>query len=291
MGIVVVIGNELFGCADDGKMNPHAGKARLKAVGEKRVGDVFAVPSQEEIHSVNSRSREMRGVASRERRKNPALDQFGGESLDLLVEFEQVQPGEQLKSFGGLGGLALGGLLQYKLRCEEVELLPLTVPPLSGKFLSSELQKVSGWARDVIAGNGGFDEDRLRHGGVLLASSALCKREWPNDPKLSDRDLGARVTAQRRKVKARRMLGFMAGAYAVTEPVEPPAAHRKLNARVAVRCSAYGLGVDPANWVEPPRRARCKSKARVAVPKGRAVTMRTNSRTFDNLSPRREGRG
>ena len=48
----------------------------------------------------------------------------------------------------------------------------------------------------------------------------------PNDPKLSDRDLSARVAAGRRKAKARRMPGFMAGAYAVTEPVELGAAHR-----------------------------------------------------------------
>ena len=48
----------------------------------------------------------------------------------------------------------------------------------------------------------------------------------PNDPKLSDRDPEARVCAKRRKAKARRMLGFMAGAYAVTEPVELPAALR-----------------------------------------------------------------
>ena len=65
----------------------------------------------------------------------------------------------------------------------------------------------------------------------------------PNDPKLSDRDLEARVCAKRREAKARRMLGFMAEAYAVTEPVELPAARRQLNARVAVRCSAW-LGVD-----------------------------------------------
>ena len=48
----------------------------------------------------------------------------------------------------------------------------------------------------------------------------------PNDPKLSDRDPEARVCGKRREAKARRMLGFMAGAYAVTEPVEPGAARR-----------------------------------------------------------------
>ena len=64
-----------------------------------------------------------------------------------------------------------------------------------------------------------------------------------NDPKLSDSDLEARVCVRRREAKARHVPGFMAGAHAVTEPVEvTPAAPRQLNARVAVRCSAW-LGV------------------------------------------------
>ena len=63
--------------------------------------------------------------------------------------------------------------------------------------------------------------------------------ETPNDPKLSDRDPEARVCAKRREAKARHVPGFMAGAHAVTEPVELSAAHRQLNARVAVRCSAW----------------------------------------------------
>ena len=64
----------------------------------------------------------------------------------------------------------------------------------------------------------------------------------PNDPKLSHRDLGAGVWARRREAKARQVPGFMAGAPAVTEPVEVRAGHRELNAKVAVGCSAW-LGV------------------------------------------------
>ena len=64
----------------------------------------------------------------------------------------------------------------------------------------------------------------------------------PNDPKLSHRDLGAREWARRREAKARQVPGFMAGAPAVTEPVEVRAGYRELNAKVAVGCSAW-LGV------------------------------------------------
>ena len=47
-----------------------------------------------------------------------------------------------------------------------------------------------------------------------------------NDPKLSDRDPEARVCARRGEAKARHVPGFMAGAHAVTEPVELRAARR-----------------------------------------------------------------
>ena len=50
------------------------------------------------------------------------------------------------------------------------------------------------------------------------------------------------MCAERREAKARHVLGFVAGAHAVTEPVKLTAALRKLNARAAVRCSAW-LGV------------------------------------------------
>ena len=50
--------------------------------------------------------------------------------------------------------------------------------------------------------------------------------ETPNDPKLSDRDPEAGVCAKRREAKARHVPGFMAGAHAVTEPVELRAARR-----------------------------------------------------------------
>ena len=61
----------------------------------------------------------------------------------------------------------------------------------------------------------------------------------PNDPKLSHHDPEARGCAKRREAKVRHVPGFMAGAPAVTEPVEVRAGQRELNARVAVRCSAW----------------------------------------------------
>ena len=50
------------------------------------------------------------------------------------------------------------------------------------------------------------------------------------------------MCARRREAQVRAVPGFMAGAQAVTAPVERTAALRKLNAMAAVRCSAW-LGV------------------------------------------------
>ncbi len=96
-------------------MNPHAGKTRLEAVGDKRIGDVPAVPSQEKIHSVNSRSSQMRCVANSGGRQDAAAHQFGGESLDLLVEVQKLKPCEQFETFGCLGGFALAGFVEDEL--------------------------------------------------------------------------------------------------------------------------------------------------------------------------------
>ena len=61
---------------------------------------------------------------------------------------------------------------------------------------------------------------------VLICFDYSVRVATPNDPKLSDRDPEARVAARRRKAKARHVPGFMAGAHAVTEPVELTAARR-----------------------------------------------------------------
>ena len=69
-------------------MNPHHGKARLKAVGDEGIGNVLAIPRQKKVHAVNSRRSQMRGVTDRDRREDAAAHQFGGESLDLFVEVQ-----------------------------------------------------------------------------------------------------------------------------------------------------------------------------------------------------------
>ena len=63
-------------------------------------------------------------------------------------------------------------------------------------------------------------------GGSCIGFRYSGRVATPNDPKLSDRDPEARVCAKRREAKARYVPGFMAGAHAVTEPVELTAALR-----------------------------------------------------------------
>ncbi len=74
--------------------------------------------------------------------------------------------------------------------------------------------------------DGSFDFVNGAHVGRIIASDFMASAEAPNDPKLSDRGPEARVCAKRREAKARHVLGFMAGAHAVTEPVERSSALR-----------------------------------------------------------------
>ena len=71
----------------------------------------------------------------------------------------------------------------------------------------------------------GLGHAKYRRKTLGLCFHGRCGKS-PNDPKLSDRDPEARVCAKRREAKARHVPGFMAGAHAVTEPVELTAAHR-----------------------------------------------------------------
>ena len=181
-GVVVLIGKKLFGCADGGKMDAHLGKARVEPVGDEGIGDVFAIPCQKKIHPVNTRGGKMRCVANGELRQNAVNDQLGGESVHFLVQVEQRHVGQKLQAFRCLGGIADTGLVEYQLRREEVKLVPLAIPPLAGEFLSRELQQIAGRPRDIEARNGGLDENRMWHFGVLPRLREFRKREWPDEP-------------------------------------------------------------------------------------------------------------
>ena len=75
----------------------------------------------------------------------------------------------------------------------------------------------------------------------------------------------------------------------MTEPVELRAALRKLNARVAVGCSAW-LGVDRFIRIGSERKALIESRGRCASPKERAVSEASDFQTFDNSPPCREAK-
>ena len=143
MSVVVIFGEELFRCADDGKVDPKFGKARLQTIGNERIGNVSAVPSEQEIHAMNTGSREVKGVTTGHGGKDSPRDQFGGESCHLFGEVKDNKSSEQLQSLGRLGGFTLRRLVQHELRGEEIELVPVLIPPFPRKFLPRELQKIA----------------------------------------------------------------------------------------------------------------------------------------------------
>ena len=95
--------------------------------------------------------------------------QFGRERLDLLVQIEKPDPRQQFEAFGCHGPFAFTRLIEDELGGEKIELVPLAVLPFPGEFLTRELQKIARRAGDVVAGNGGLDENRMRHiAGVTI---------------------------------------------------------------------------------------------------------------------------
>ena len=101
-GIVGVIGEELFGRADNRKMNPDLGKASVQSIGDERVGDVFAVPRQEEVHPVDSGCGNVEGVATGHTGQDAAGNQASGEGLNWLGEVEERDVGKELQGSDAL---------------------------------------------------------------------------------------------------------------------------------------------------------------------------------------------
>ena len=84
----VVIANKFLGCADDRKFDPVPGKASADSFADVRIGDVFAVPSQEKLHPVNGGATKVEGVSCRDRRENQSFDQFACQSGNLFVNIQ-----------------------------------------------------------------------------------------------------------------------------------------------------------------------------------------------------------
>ena len=96
-------------------MDSRPGKARLETVGDKRIGDVLAVPGQKKVHAVDSGCGQMKRVAGGNGWDDAAANQFGGESLNLLGDVQQFQFGDELKAFGCFGRFALAGFIEDEL--------------------------------------------------------------------------------------------------------------------------------------------------------------------------------
>jgi hypothetical protein len=60
--VVVVIGEKLFGCADNGKMNPRVRKASVQPIRDEGVGNVLAVPGEQKIHTMHACGSDMEGI-------------------------------------------------------------------------------------------------------------------------------------------------------------------------------------------------------------------------------------
>ena len=148
--------SKLFGCAELPEDEPGFRKASVEAFRQERVGDVFAIPGQEEVHAVNPGGSQVKGIASGYGREDAASDQVRGESGDLLIEIEQRQTSEKLHAFRRFGRFPFGGFIEDELGGVEIKLVPPGVPPFAGEFLPGEVDDVAGGTGDVVARDGCF---------------------------------------------------------------------------------------------------------------------------------------
>ena len=66
--VVVVIDYKFFGCANHRKVNLVLRKASSDSLSHVRVGNVFAVPSEEELHLVDGRRGNLDSISGSDRR-------------------------------------------------------------------------------------------------------------------------------------------------------------------------------------------------------------------------------
>ena len=161
--IVVVIANKFFGCANHWKVNAVSGKASSDSLANVRIRDVFAVPGEEELHSVNSRRSDVNGIPRCDGRQNRFLHKFVCQICHLLADVEQRDADQKTQALLGHDSVSVCCLFEDDLGRVKIVSRTMKIPPLACQFLAGKLDDVSGRSRDVIAWDGGFDEYGVWH--------------------------------------------------------------------------------------------------------------------------------
>src|SRR5450631_1869372 len=127
-----------------------------------RVGNVRAVPSQQEVDAVHRGDRDVERVGPRFGGKAPGRNEMAAERNRLCRYVENRRLPQRDQPPCRRIRVARASLIENELRHVEVEGLA-AVPPLDGYLLLGRADEIASWPRRQVADDGGFDVGSRLH--------------------------------------------------------------------------------------------------------------------------------
>ena len=144
-----------------GRANDRTGKAALATGvfnedGHLGVGDVRAVPSEQEVHPVDGGNGDVRGVGGRLGRQGQRAHEGRGEVPNFVSQVEQGEILQGQQAFARGVGIAGCGFVEDELGNENIEVFAARLPPFLGDLLVAGANQIPTGPGGKIAGHGGF---------------------------------------------------------------------------------------------------------------------------------------
>jgi len=108
-----------------------------------RIGDMNAVPCQQQINAVNSRHGNMCCIANGFRRQNLRFENVFHKGNNGLVYCKQWKLFDGRKSFPSGFPVAIRSLIQDNLGNHDTKIVSSAFPPLTSNFLSSRYNQIA----------------------------------------------------------------------------------------------------------------------------------------------------
>ena len=127
------------------------------------VGDVSAIPSDEEIQTVCGGCRNVQRIASGFLGKRASIDEGVGQLNDIVPQLKDGKWGKDFKAAARKDDIARSGFIEHDLGNERAEMRKAPLPPISRRGLMPGDDDIAAWQRCIIAGNRGLDVNRRLH--------------------------------------------------------------------------------------------------------------------------------
>lgn len=142
---------------------------------------MFAVPREQEVHPVDSRTRDMKGVVGRLLRHDRLPQQFLCQCGHLLINIQEWEPFQQIQPLACHFRIATPYLIQHDLGAKQIVLMPVKIPPFVRQFLTGHLDNIAGSVRDELARDRRLNEYRFRHLHRSISTQVSVHREPASD--------------------------------------------------------------------------------------------------------------